>query len=117
VSSPSSATRSFVKYIPPAAGTGRLSQSGRRRAGRAGASAAPGATSAVTTGKLGMPGVALSPRAGGVDMGEDLPADQGVVREDMAPLQAEDPLEPADQGHADLGTRRPALPGRLRAWR
>ena len=46
-------------------------------------------------------------------MREDLPADQGMVRVEVVPLQPEDLFDLADQRLAHLGHRRGPLPARF----
>ena len=115
VSRPSSATRLRVNDIPPAAGIGRLSHFGSRRAGigfdarrhrgrrfqRCRAAALP---RTVRLGKAGLTG------CGGVDMRENLAVDHRVPGVDVMLLDAEDLFQPAHQGLADLGHRGMPLP-------
>ncbi len=89
---PSSPIRSCVKYMPPAAGIGRFSQAGSRRGGRAATATpqGPEATSLASTSvKMGKPGRLASSESGGVDMSEDFPADQGMLRVEVVPFEAE----------------------------
>ena len=61
---------------------------------------------------LGRPAVGSS-RTGSINMREDLPADLGMVRVEVVPLQPEGLLDLADQRLADLGHRRRTLPARF----
>ena len=119
VSRPSSPIRFRVNDIPPAAGIGRLSQSGSRRPWPRPAKSTRGRSAGLRDGTVARrkDQQARHERAFSRDWerrhGADLPANQRVVGINVVPFQAEDLFQMADQRFTNLRHRGVPLPASL----